>query len=51
MQPIEIIVIVIASLIVLGVTIKVIVDKKNGKCSYNCEDCPSSCHCEKRNKK
>ena len=45
MQPIEIIVIALSVLIVGGVIVKSIIDKKNGKssCGCDCSKCSSCC--------
>ncbi|MCQ2387750.1 MAG: FeoB-associated Cys-rich membrane protein [Clostridia bacterium] len=51
MQIIEILVIILAVGIVLGVLIKSILDVKNGKCSCGCSDCPHSSYCHKKKQK
>lgn len=50
MQPIEIIVIIVASLIVASVIITAIIRKIKGKssCGCDCSACPHSCHPQKK---
>ena len=52
MEPIEIIVIICAVLIVGGVIVKSIIDKKNGKtsCGCDCSKCSGSCSCRAKPK-
>jgi len=47
MTPIEIIVIIAAVLIVGGVIVKSIIDRKKGKtsCGCDCSNCSGSCSC------
>lgn len=52
MQPIEIIVIIAASLTVVSVIVSQIIRRKKGKtsCGCNCSNCKNSCSCINKNK-
>ena len=53
MQPIEIIVIISCVLIVVGVILKSVIDKKKGKssCGCDCSHCSGCSNCKKDAKK
>ena len=52
MEPIEIIVIILASLIVLSVLVCSIIRRKKGKtsCGCDCSSCGAKCHCNEKTK-
>lgn len=45
MGALEIIVIIACALIVVGVIIKSVIDKKKGKTCCDCSSCPNKCKC------
>lgn len=50
MKIIEIVAIVLSAVIVVGVIIRAVINKKQGKCSCGCEDCPHKNVCGIENK-
>ncbi len=48
MGVLEILLIIFCSVFVLGVVVKSVIDKKNGKngCGCNCQNCPSKSGCK-----